>query len=57
MEVRNKDGSIVKLIEEKKVKLPRGKKHLLEKLTLYSPDGKHWFYDTQDIENLINNLD
>jgi hypothetical protein len=57
MEVKNKDGSIVKLIEEKKVKLPRGKKHLLEKLTLYSPDGKHWFYDTQDIENLINNLD
>lgn len=57
MEVKNKDGSTVNLINKDKVKLPRGKNHLLEKIPLYSPDGKNWFYDSQDIENLINDLD
>lgn len=57
MEIRNKDGSEVKLIEVKKTKLPRGKNHLLEKIPMYSHNGKEWYYDESDIENLKNNLD
>jgi hypothetical protein len=57
VEVKNKDGSFVKLIEIKKVKLPRGRNHLLEKVAMYSPNGKEWYYDAQDIENLIKSID
>lgn len=57
MEIRNKDGSEVKLIDVKKTKLPRGKNHLLEKIPMYSPNGKDWYFDKEDLENLKNNLD
>jgi hypothetical protein len=57
MEIKNKDGSEVILVNIKKVKLPkRGKKHLLEKIPMYS-DGKEWFYDKKDVENIINDID
>lgn len=57
MEIKNKDGSEVKLVEVKKTKLPRGKNHLLEKITMYSPNGKDWYFDQEDLENLKNSID
>lgn len=57
MEIRNKDGSEVKLVEVKKIKLPRGKNHLLEKIPMYSSNGKEWYFDQEDLENLKNNID
>lgn len=57
MEVKNKDGSSVNLINKDKVKLPRGKNHLLEKITMYSPNGKDWYFDQEDLENLKNSID
>jgi len=57
MEIKNKDGSEVVLINIKKVKLPkRGKNHLLEKIPMYF-DGKNWCYDQKDVENIINDLE
>lgn len=57
MEIKNKDGSEVKLVEVKKTKLPRGKNHLLEKIAMYSPNGKDWYFDQEDLENLKNSID
>lgn len=57
MEIKNKDGSEVKLVEVKKTKLPRGKNHLLEKIAMYSPNGKDWYFDQEDLDNLKNTID
>lgn len=57
MEIKNKDGSEVVLVNIKKVKLPkRGNNHLLEKIPMYF-DGKNWCYDQKDVENIINDLE